>query len=342
MSSTQTIETYVSEITLKIMDADYLYLDNLYETLQKMKGSSKQKHEDNYWKVLQCLGETTSDAMVKALVRCELGSCKYHINRNLFVLASVFMDMLTSVAAIKHINLYKDKVVPVLFKMLRQREILELSRTGFACLYRCLLFGKFSFVEIYLRHNIFRDIQECIKCRLSFYSMPTLEAIEYCIKMLLAMAVLGGTNTQRRMKSSQALKVLMEYIKILKLNNQMEKNLILSCRKSVLCFQCDSLIEILYGETEENLKDTWDPKDKLNEELADEVHYFCSCPSCRKPYSEKEKFLYCGACKLSRYCSEKCQKEHWKNGHKLVCLKEQLKDSDFQFKTLKTIESQTK
>jgi hypothetical protein len=104
MSSTQTIETYVSEITLKIMDADYLYLDNLYETLQKMKGSSKQKHEDNYWKVLQCLGETTSDAMVRALVRCELGSCKYHTNRNLFVLASIFMDMLTSVAAIKHIK----------------------------------------------------------------------------------------------------------------------------------------------------------------------------------------------------------------------------------------------
>jgi hypothetical protein len=26
--------------------------------------------------------------------------------------------------------------------------------------------------------------------------MPTLEAIEYCIKMLLAMAVLGGTNTK--------------------------------------------------------------------------------------------------------------------------------------------------
>jgi hypothetical protein len=39
------------------MDADYLNLDKLYETLQKMKGSSKQKHEDNYWKVLQCLGE---------------------------------------------------------------------------------------------------------------------------------------------------------------------------------------------------------------------------------------------------------------------------------------------
>jgi hypothetical protein len=58
-----------------------------------MKGSSKQKHEDNYWKVLQCLGETTSDAMVKTLVRCELGSCKYHTNRNLFVLAGVFMDM---------------------------------------------------------------------------------------------------------------------------------------------------------------------------------------------------------------------------------------------------------
>jgi hypothetical protein len=71
--------------------------------------------------------------------------------------------------------------------------------------------------------------------------MPTLEAIEYCIKMLLAMAVLGGTNTQRRMKSSQALKVLMEYIKILKLNNQMEKNFILSCRKSVICFQNDNL-----------------------------------------------------------------------------------------------------
>lgn len=315
---------------MKIMEADYLYLDNLYETLQKMKSSSKQKHEDNYWKVLQCLGETASDAMVKALVRCELGSCKCHTNRNLFVLANIFVDMLTSVAAIKRINMYKDKVVPVLFKMLRQREISELSRKGFVSLYRCLLVGKFNFVEMYLRHNIFRDIQECIKCRLTlFYTMPTFEAIEYCTKILLAMALLGGTNTQRRIKSSQALKVLMEYIKILKLNNQWEKNFILSCRKSEICFQYDSLIEILYGETDENLKDTWHPKDKLYEELTDDAHYFCSCPSCRKPYSEKEKFLYCGACKLSRYCSEKCQKDHWKNGHKLVCLKEQLKDRDF-------------
>lgn len=330
MSSSQTVENYVLEITSKITDADYPYLDNLYDTLLKMKSSSKQKHEDNYWKVLQCLGEMGSDIMVKAMVLCERSSCKCHINRNLFVLINIFVDMMSSVAVIKHINLYKDKVVPVLFKALRQRELPELTRKAFVSLYRCLLVGKFTLVESYLQQNIFRDVHEYTKSRLSFYSIPTLEGILYCTKILHAMAILGGANTQRRIKSSQALKVLMEYKKNFQPSNaQMEKNFVWSCLKTHLFHQNDLLMEILFEESPENLKDNWHPKDKLNEELAEESHYFCSCPSCRKPYSEKEKFLYCGACKLSRYCSEKCQKEHWKNGHKLVCLKEKLQEKDF-------------
>ena len=120
-----------------------------------MKGSSRQKHEDNYWKVLQCLGETGSDTFIKALVRVDRASCKCHINSNMYILMQIFVEMQNSVAIIKHINLYKDKVVPMLFKALRQREIPELSRKAFISLYRCLLVGKFNMVELYLRHNIF-------------------------------------------------------------------------------------------------------------------------------------------------------------------------------------------
>jgi len=46
---------------------------------------------------------------------------------------------------------------------------------------------------------------------------------------------------------------------------------------------------------------------------------FCSCPGC----AEKDRdhsFKRCSRCKLSRYCSQKCQKHHWtKCGHKLDC-----------------------
>ncbi|XP_076078415.1 uncharacterized protein LOC143048553 [Mytilus galloprovincialis] len=331
MSSSKTVESYVAEIIAKIKDADYPYLDTFYDTLQKMRSSGKQKHEDNYWKVLQCLGETGSDMIIRSLSLCERASCKCHINRNLYVLMQLFVEMQSSVAVIKHINLYKDKVVSVLFKAVRQREIPELSRKGFVSLYRCLLVGKFSMVELYLRHNIFRDIQEHIKCRLQFYSIPSIEAIQYCAKILHVMALLGGTNTQRRIKSSQALKLLMEYAKTFNPNHpQMEKNYIWCYHKEELFLHFNSLIEILFEESQENLKDSWHPKDKLSEDLSDEASYFCSCPSCRKQCCDKDKFLYCGACKLSRYCSEKCQKEHWKNGHKSTCLSDHLQEKDFK------------
>jgi hypothetical protein len=31
------------------------------------------------------------------------------------------------------------------------------------------------------------------------------------------------------------------------------------------------------------------------------------------------KFLRCGRCKKTLYCSQHCQRTHWRDGHKLAC-----------------------
>lgn len=328
MSSSQTVESYVAEIVSKIKEPDYPYLGALFDTLKKMRQSSKVKHSDNYWKVVQCLGETGSDVMVKRLVRCQQTSCKCHVNSNLNCLLLIFTEMQTSVAALKHFNLYKEQIVPVLLKAVRQRESSELTLNALINIYRCLLVGKFSMVELLLKHNIFRDVQEQVKSRLEYFSLLSMETVQSCLKILHAMAVLGGTNTQRRIKSSQALKILFEYAKYLKANKSIESNVLLPFCRDQLYVNFNELFSILYEDTEENLKDCWHPKDKLNMELANRNRYYCSCPTCRKPCSDTDKFLYCGACKLARYCSDKCQKEHWKNGHKSTCLKNPIPEKE--------------
>jgi hypothetical protein len=45
------------------------------------------------------------------------------------------------------------------------------------------------------------------------------------------------------------------------------------------------------------------------------------CALCKQAPEANEKFNACGNCKLFRYCSPRCQKKHWKNGHKEECLK---------------------
>ncbi|XP_035682977.1 poly [ADP-ribose] polymerase tankyrase-2-like isoform X3 [Branchiostoma floridae] len=44
----------------------------------------------------------------------------------------------------------------------------------------------------------------------------------------------------------------------------------------------------------------------------------CCNPKCGKPGKRKTLKL-CGRCKLTRYCSRDCQKQHWSVGHKKCC-----------------------
>ena len=45
----------------------------------------------------------------------------------------------------------------------------------------------------------------------------------------------------------------------------------------------------------------------------------CSSYECKKVESQVGAFKHCGGCRLKYYCSKKCQKKHWKNGHKEEC-----------------------
>jgi hypothetical protein len=43
-----------------------------------------------------------------------------------------------------------------------------------------------------------------------------------------------------------------------------------------------------------------------------------ACCTCFKPKPVDKNLLVCGSCKITTYCDKECQKNHWKNGHK-VC-----------------------
>ncbi|XP_035682974.1 poly [ADP-ribose] polymerase tankyrase-1-like isoform X1 [Branchiostoma floridae] len=46
----------------------------------------------------------------------------------------------------------------------------------------------------------------------------------------------------------------------------------------------------------------------------------CCNPKCGKPgYRSTGTLKLCGRCKLTRYCSRDCQKQHWSVGHKKCC-----------------------
>ena len=45
----------------------------------------------------------------------------------------------------------------------------------------------------------------------------------------------------------------------------------------------------------------------------------CSAYECKKVEPHVGTFKHCGRCRLKYYCSIKCQKKHWENGHKEEC-----------------------
>lgn len=66
-------------------------------------------------------------------------------------------------------------------------------------------------------------------------------------------------------------------------------------------------------------------KEKLIRQLAKDAtpdsatHRQCANSSCEKKEEEPGSFKRCGRCQRVSYCSRECQKEHWKNGHRIVC-----------------------
>ncbi|KAJ8314997.1 hypothetical protein KUTeg_007147 [Tegillarca granosa] len=230
MSGGKTIESYVADIMQNLEDLDYDSLCDIYETLRRMKNSGKLKHELNYWKVLQCLGEMAGDLYLKSL---------------------------------------------------RSR----------------------------------------IKSQQGNHEMYSVILVGYCSKMLLGLIELGDMKTRNVIRRSHAKQAVIDYV--VKVRKESKKHDFVL--ELISYFQ--QMKSLLEDENEAQLAvQNWNAKVKLKEDLElgeNDIEYlFCSSPSCRKQCTDLDHFRYCGACRLARYCSQTCQKEHWKNGHKLKCLKD--------------------
>ncbi|XP_060070295.1 uncharacterized protein LOC132550266 [Ylistrum balloti] len=319
--SIHTIEDFVMRIVKHLKDLDYQSLLYVQETLQKMKNSVKSKHELNYWKVLQCLGELSIDRFVRTLVLNERASCKCHTYSNLFCLMQLFVQMQVSVAVIKRLLWYKEQLIPVFLKALRQKEDPALVRESLMGMYRLLIVGRGELVEIFMNNQLLMDLHAQIKCRFSSIGIHSFQTVTYCSELMHAMAVHGTPKTRRILKNSPALRIMKDYCKKL----QMMKNE-LPNRYKVLD-NYEFINDIVTDEYKaEKMAQIWKPKEKLKEEFEKGIEYanymvFCSSPACRKQYIDgMAHFRYCGACRLSRYCSESCQKDHWRKSHKTSCL----------------------
>ncbi|GAQ88428.1 hypothetical protein KFL_004270080 [Klebsormidium nitens] len=45
----------------------------------------------------------------------------------------------------------------------------------------------------------------------------------------------------------------------------------------------------------------------------------CANQACSRAENQRGIFMRCGRCRIARYCSQTCQKTHWKSGHKRDC-----------------------
>ena len=54
------------------------------------------------------------------------------------------------------------------------------------------------------------------------------------------------------------------------------------------------------------------------------------CDSCGAVRMGLPKMLTCGGCKSFRYCCRNCQKEDWRNSHRLICTKENIRRELFK------------
>jgi len=60
---------------------------------------------------------------------------------------------------------------------------------------------------------------------------------------------------------------------------------------------------------------------RLGDPQARTVLHQCSSPGCQNQDATGKDFKRCSTCRTTIYCSENCQRHHWKNGHKQDCRK---------------------
>lgn len=318
MAASRKVEDFVADIVQHIKASDYDELGEVYDTLQRMRSSIKQKHELNYWRVYQCLVEVAIDKMVLKLVRIDSISCKCHLSANMYCLMRFFVDSITTVNVIKRILYYKESFGPLCFKIIRQADEEQLALLGFKTMHRCLCVGKTELAEWYMKFGIMKDLYQFVKRKLfgKSFSYSGSSAVEQCAEILALLAECGFENTRKQIGRSNALRVLEEYV--VQLEKSKTKEGAEYLRDKVSHVRTIMMDEKKAAEA----LSQWKIKDKLQDCLDDEPLLFCSSPDCRKLKDDLERFRYCGACKLARYCSESCQKSHWKLGHKTACLRE--------------------
>ena len=322
MTSTKSVEDYVQDVVKQLEDLQYKELSETYETLQRMKQSPKHKHGQNYWKVLQCLGEVACDIFARIVTSVEKASCSCHTYQNMCQVVQLFAQSLTTVAVLKRTLLHRADILPVLFKGLRQKEDPGLVRVSFIVLYRLMIVGKAEYAQGYVKLGIVKDCHAHIKSRQGLYGTHPLTTILYCAKILWALAELCDDGVRSTVKKSKAYRELYDYIIKLrktKLSGDKVQSLYeYFGRLKAHVHTCE------IGESTKEAKTPWVPKNVLREDLLqkeDQVYVFCSSPTCRKQQQPGQKLLYCGDCKLTRYCNEECQKHHWRASHKQRCLK---------------------
>jgi hypothetical protein len=316
--STRSIESYVTEVCKYIDELDYKNINNIYETLQKMKSSVKNKHYLNYWKVLQCVGEVAADKlvyMVTSTFKMNTSDLRQHTSLQLLHVLELFDECLTTVAVIRRVNAHKKNVLRVVFWCLERNEHPHLVNKSLSILYRMIIAGKTSMVMPCMKRGIVRLIYQIIKSALGVLSLKT---VTYCEKILAALLQLAESATRKTILKSNVVYELDVYMTKL-------QKIKIEWKGTDNAWEFYDRVKVLsvIEDLNKSFQDDWNPKERLMEELEqlDEVFIFCSSPSCRKQEMEKEKFLYCGKCRLSRYCCVECQKQHWKHGgHKEMCL----------------------
>lgn len=320
MSSARTIEEYAEEIIEYIQDGDFESLSDTCDTLEKMKYNSKNKYKLNYWRVMQCLGETSVDIQVKCLAKFDKVACKCHYSQKLKCFMRLFDEMMCNVAVIKRILVSKSKIMPALLKAVRQTDEEYLTVLSLQTTYKCLMVGKTEVTELFMKYGLLKDIYQRVRGKndTNQFSYGAINIVLCCSKLLLVISIFGTESIRKQVIRSPVLRIMGIYIEKLA-DNRIEKSGVL-----YLVENFTHVKTVLSDDREvERALQFWVPKEKLQKELEqDQMYAFCSSPLCRKLYDESLKFRYCGACRVARYCSEECQKDHWKKGHKDACLRD--------------------
>lgn len=320
MTSARTIEEYVEEIVEYLQDGDFDSLSDTCDTLEKMKYSSKSKYKLNYWRVMQCLGEMAVDMQVKCLAKFEKAACKCCFNQKLKCFMRLFVEVMCNVAVIKRILFHKNKVMPALFKAVRQSDEEYLAVLALQTTHKCLIVGKVELTELFVKYGLLKDIYKRVKGKndTDQLSYGAVNLVLCCSKLLLVISIFGTESIRKQVRRSPVLRVIEVYIEKL-VAEKVEK------REVLFLIEAFTHVKTVLSDDRqlERAVQNWNPKEKLLEEQdQDQIYIFCSSPTCRKMYEESFKFRYCGACRVARYCSENCQKDHWKKGHKDACLRD--------------------